>query len=305
MTGPVFARLSDGRLHWQHGPIDLVIKAWGEPEDIAAAYAQAWLRFEEVLGELVGELPLLRTPLGVAYPLLQGAVARRMAAAVWPYRGVHITPMAAVAGAVADEILAALCTGRELRKAYVNNGGDIALYLAPGERLEVGVVNDPQRPALAATARIDFASPVRGVATSGWRGRSQSLGIADAVTVLAATAAEADAAATMVANSVNAEHPAVLRAPARQLREDSDLGELPVTVAVGSLPPGSIASALDAGEAVARDFHAHGRLLGAYLALQGRVRTVLPGYARIQGDRAFRPGLPESSEEIGARRRAQ
>ena len=42
-------------------------------------------------------------------------------------------------------------------------------------------------------------SPVRGVATSGWRGRSHSLGIADSVTVLAATAAMADAAATVIA----------------------------------------------------------------------------------------------------------
>ena len=44
---------------------------------------------------------------------------------------------------------------------------------------------------------------MRGIATSGWRGRSFSLGIADAVTVLAATAAEADAAATMIANAVD------------------------------------------------------------------------------------------------------
>lgn len=305
MTGAACARLSGERLHCQHGPIDLVIKAWGERVEVEAAYEQAWRRFREVLAELVAELPVLRTPVGTAHPLLHGPIARRMAQAVWPYRNVYITPMAAVAGAVADEVLAALRARRSLRKAYVNNGGDIALYLAPGERLEVGVVNDPQRPAFAASATIDFPSPVRGLATSGWRGRSQSLGIADAVTVLAACAAEADAAATLVANAVNTEHPAIRRMPARRLREDSDLGELPVTVGVGALPDEAVDSALDAGARAVREFGDGGRLLGAYLALQGRTRTALPPYARIQAARGLHPALPVTPEEMGARQRAR
>lgn len=300
MTGPVSTRLSDERLHWQHGPIDLVIKAWGEPEALDAAYARAWQRFQCVLDELVAELSLLRAPIGAAHPLLRSPVARRMGAAVWPHRSIFITPMAAVAGAVADEILAALCCAGGLRKAYVNNGGDIALHIAPGERLAVGVVNDPLRVALAATTTIEHASPVRGVATSGWRGRSQSLGIADAVTVLAECAADADAAATLVANAVNTEHPAIRRMPARQLREDSDLGDLPVTVAVGPLPAESVASALEAGARTAEAFQAQGRLLGAYLALQDRVRTVVPPCARISGE--SRPsGSPEGIGARGAR----
>ena len=298
MTGPVHGRLSDDRLHWQHGPIDLIIKAWGERDEVEAAYEQAWQRFQVLLAELVAELPLLRTPLGEAYPLLQGSVARRMAAAVWPHRGVYITPMAAVAGAVADEILAALCAHRNLRKAYVNDGGDIALHLAPGERLAIGVVNDPQRPALAATATIDHASPARGVATSGWHGRSHSLGIADAVTVLAASAAEADAAATLVANAVDTDYPSIRRMPARALRADTDLGEIPVTVAVGPLPQESVEAALDAGVRAAGGLHARGLLLAAYLALQGRVRTVLPDCARIAAGRHAGP------EESRARHRA-
>lgn len=301
MTGPVRAQLADGRLHWQHGPIDLVIRAWGESAEVDAAYAQAWQRFGQVLDELVGELPALRTPVGAAYPLLRGAVARRMAAAVWPHRDVYVTPMAAVAGAVADEILAALCARRALRKAYVNNGGDIALYIAPGERLEVGIVNDPQRPALCATSAIEHDSPVRGVATSGWRGRSQSLGIADAVTVLAECAADADAAATLVANAVNTRHPAIGRMPAQQLHGDSDLGDLLVTVSVGPLPPACVVSALDAGVRTAEAFRAQGRLLGAYLALQDRVRTVAPACARISGE----SGHAGNPEEIGARRGAR
>ena len=53
-----------------------------------------------------------------------------MHAAVLPYAAEHfITPMAAVAGAVAEEVLGAMMRAAELERAYVNNGGDIALHL--------------------------------------------------------------------------------------------------------------------------------------------------------------------------------
>ena len=143
-----------------------------------------------------------------------------MMAAVAPYcERTFITPMAAVAGAVAEEILNAMTAAAELSRAYVNNGGDIALHLAPGEHFVAGMVERPDRPSLFGTATLDWAQPVRGIATSGWRGRSFSLGIADAVTVLADRAAMADAAATIIANAVDLPgHPAIVRVPARSSR---------------------------------------------------------------------------------------
>ncbi len=117
-----------------------------------------------------------------------------------------------------------------LSRAYVNDGGDIALHLTPGESFSIGMVERPDSPSLFGTARIQSAHPVRGIATSGWRGRSFSLGIADAVTVLAATAAQADAAATIIANAVNLPgHPAIIRAAANEIAPDNDLGNRPVT----------------------------------------------------------------------------
>ena len=98
MNGPAQARLPDGRLHLQHGPIDLVIEAVGEREEVEAAYRQAWERFQDILQPLVDELSMLRAPVGPGYPLVRGPVAKRMVAAVWPHRNVFITPMAAVAG---------------------------------------------------------------------------------------------------------------------------------------------------------------------------------------------------------------
>lgn len=280
--GPSAALLADGRLHMQHGPIDLIIQAWGARAEVEAAYRQASARFGDILEVLARELAQLRTPLGDAYPLLHGPVARRMLAACWPHRSAYVTPMAAVAGSVADEILQAMLRDRDLEKTYVNNGGDIALHLARGQSLTLGVVNNADNPAIDATVTLDAALPVRGLATSGWRGRSQSLGIADAVTVFAADAAAADAAATMIANAVDAEHPAISRMPARALREDSDLGDLPVTVAVGALPASVRAAALAQGRECACKLQRQGLIYAAYLALQGEVRAVLPATTLVE-----------------------
>jgi ApbE superfamily uncharacterized protein (UPF0280 family) len=250
-----------------------VIEAWGEHREVEQAYEQAWTRFQDILPALVSELAVLRAPLREPYPLARGPVARRMVAACWPHRSVFITPMAAVAGGVADEMLAALLAGRTLARAYVNDGGDIALHIADGEHLDAGVVNDPQRPHLAASVRIASQSATRGIATSGWRGRSQSLGIADAVTVLARTASAADAAATLIANAVDIEHPSIQRLPASAVKHDSDLGDLPVTVAVGALPLHAIAEALERGRAAACAMLGTGLIEAAYLALQGETRV--------------------------------
>lgn len=282
MAPAVIVALPDGRLHLQEGPIDLVIGLDGTRAAMAEAARAAAAAFEGLLAGLAAELPLLRTPIGADPPALRGPVARRMAAAVWPFRRGFITPMAAVAGAVAEEVLEAIASIPGLLMAHVNNGGDIALFLAPGQVLRIGLVPSLERAAPEGLVRIEAADAVRGVATSGWPGRSFSRGIADAVTVLAATAAQADAAATVIANAVDVAHPAVRRAPADSLDPDSDLGALPVTVAVGALPPESIEAALDAGEAEAEGLLQRGLIEAALLVVQGAMRAVgaprlLPG----------------------------
>lgn len=283
MTGVAQAAvLTDGgRLHLHHGPIDIIAEGFGAPAEIGRAYGQAAARFGNILGELVAELDVLRAPVGSMAPRVRGPVARRMVRAVWPHRGDIVTPMAAVAGAVADEVLAAMMAERNLSRAYVNNGGDIAFHLAPGQQLNAGVVANADAPALDADVVLDHDMAVRGLATSGWRGRSLSLGIADAVTVLARDAATADAAATLIANAVDADHPAVQRAPADSLRDDTDLGGRLVTVAVGPLPPVAIATALEAGAWAARSMRTNGLIAGAYLSLQGRVATLGGLAARV------------------------
>ncbi|MBI3647510.1 MAG: UPF0280 family protein [Actinobacteria bacterium] len=279
MSGPVATTTPDGsRLHLQNGPIDLIVAATGQVAEVAAAYRRAWDRFRPLLDELVQELPSLRRAFGDEHAALRGPVARRMAAAVSRFPERFVTPMAAVAGAVADEVCDAMWSGGgALRRGAVNDGGDIAIRLERGESFVVGLVPLPHRPALLGTATIHEEDPVRGVATSGRHGRSFSLGIADAVTVLAADAATADAAATLLADAVDLPgHPAIRRTPAVELAPDSDLGERLVTVDVGALTSEEIDAALAAGLAEAERMRAEGTIEAAVLCLEGRVVTAGP-----------------------------
>lgn len=282
--GPTRIPLPGGRWHLAHGPIELVIGAEAPPSALRQAHDAAWARFQTVLQELVAELPLLRRAVQPGPCPVQGPVARRMWQACAALPTDFITPMAAVAGAVAQEILAPYAQAG-LQRAYVNNGGDIALHLAPGAQWRVGMVADiaKRHAALDGGFSVHASDPVRGVATSGWRGRSHSLGIADAVTVLAATAAQADAAATVIANAVNPAEPdprlGIERAPACSLRDDSDLGHRLVTVQVPALPAGVVATALHRGARIAQQLQDAGLIHAAVLSCQGQAQTIEPAPA--------------------------
>jgi len=270
-------KLSDGRLHLHDGPIDLIVEAFGAASQIEAAYQAASTRFVTVLDELCAELAYLRQGCSVDNDWPHGSVARRMTAAVLAYASeCFITPMAAVAGAVAEEILAAMTGAAQLSRAYVNNGGDIALHLGTEETFVLGMIDRPDRPSLLGTATVTSSDSVRGIATSGWRGRSFSRGIADAVTVFAQRAAAADAAATIIANAVDLpDHPAITRVPASDLAPDSDLGCRLVTQAVGPLSSREKADALHSGMEVTHKLMRMGLIHSAAISLQG-MTIVLP-----------------------------
>jgi uncharacterized protein len=269
--GPQTALLPDGRLHLHHGPIDLVIMAEAPNEEARRiAYRAARDRFASVLDELVPELPLLRAPLA-ARPI--GGIAGRMhRACAAVAHGDFITPMAAVAGSVADEVLAVMLAATPLRRAYVNNGGDIALHLSAGQIFRAAIAGLGGQ----VSGQITLAAEdgIGGIATSGQGGRSLSRGIAESVTVLAACAAQADAAATLVANAVDLpDHPAITRQPAQELHPDSDLGARLVVTCVGALSQADIASALSHGMMRAQSLVDAGHVAAAALLLQGQGAT--------------------------------
>jgi ApbE superfamily uncharacterized protein (UPF0280 family) len=293
LAPPVIQQLAGERLHLSHGPIDVVLKAWGAAEAVRAAYAAASQRFPRILPELCDELALLRTPMHEP-PRVAGPVARRMVEACRPFADVFVTPMAAVAGAVADELLAHMTAAAPLQRAFVNDGGDIAVLASPSHALDIGVAGEYSRgatPLLNGAVRIDAASGVGGIATSGARGRSFSLGIADSVTTLARDAAIADVAATLIANAVNIDSPAIRRRSARDLDPDSDLRDLLVTVSVGPLTAAEIDAALSAGLRRAADYRRRGLIIDAALMLAGETRTL----GRTITPRAARIPSPHSS----------
>lgn len=265
----------ENRFHLHHGPIDIIAHVDAPEEIRERLYESASNRLSTVLDELVSELDLLKLPWNKNHPVPHGSIARKMLNAV---KGVSafITPMAAVAGAVAEEILETMLYEAKskdsglgsIRRMYVNNGGDISFWLNCGDSFTIGVVDNPDMPELNTKVRLPYESPVRGIATSGWRGRSQSLGIADAVTVLASSSANADAAATLIANNVNVEHPGIIRKPACEVKDDSDLGMRLVTVEVPSLSEKEVSHALRSGAEIARDFIRQDKIQSAYLSLQ-------------------------------------
>ena len=259
----IAAQISGNRLHLQHGPIDLIIGVEGERE---AAFEVARERFSTVLEGLVLELPTLRRAMPVSP---KGFIAHRMMRAASGYSE-FVTPMAAVAGAVADEVLASMKT-QIVSKAYVNNGGDIAIYLREGS-YDVGVAGLD----LSALGRVTVKANdgVGGIASSGRAGRSLSLGIADNVTVLARCAADADVAATLIANRVDLQTSKVTRERACNLDPDSDLGERLVVTGCDGLSLNQIESALEQGASFAHDLFLKGRIQAAFLVLQGQSRVV-------------------------------
>ena len=314
MNGAAHRVLPDGRLHLQHGPIDMILRAEGPGAE--AAHRAAVARFQTLLAELVAELPLLRQPVAARDCLLRGAVARRMAAAARAHLPGFVTPMAAVAGAGAEAVLQAMDAVPGVVRAFVNNGGDIALFFAgddvAGDDMaapasidparadapapyRLAVVVNPQDPSSPGVLRIAPRSPFRGVATSGARGRSHSLGIADSVTVIARSAPQADVAATLIANATDLPgDPAIIRDPADSLSPDSDLGARLVTTHVPPLDPVRIDRALDRGEDAARRMQARG-LIGAAL-------IVLQGTARMVGEMPLAPAVDPAQNSVTHRK---
>lgn len=276
-NGPVkHWRQPNRRLFLQHGPIELIAQADGSEAEREQAFDQLSVAFDSVLDTLVHELSWLRLPASdrSEYTFV-GPVAKRMEKACAQFESCFVTPMAAVAGSVADHMLLAMTAGRTLSRVSVNNGGDIALHVSEQNSYTIGICDNLKSTTPTTQAKIDSSSLIGGVATSGWQGRSHSLGIADAVTVLASNAAVADVAATLIGNEVNLPQSAnIERIEATELTPQSDLGSRLVTVSVPELSPSDIQQALHKGQEFAKRLVEQRLIHSAYLSLQGNTVVV-------------------------------
>ena len=264
--------LDGNRLQLQQGPINLVIKAFGAKVAVQKAYQKAIHYFPSILPGLVLNLEKLKQTVALEMETTEARIecptSQHMIKTTSVFAGKFVTPMACVAGAVADQVLSVIRDTPGIDKAFVNNGGDIAVYLTPKQSLDIGVVPSLVKAVPEAKFTLRNRDLISGVATSGWNGPSFSRGIADAVTVLAGSAAEADIAATLIANEVNVESPAVTRKQAFLIDDTSDLGSRLVTTHVGVLSKLEIATALENGLVCAQLMIRENRISAALISVK-------------------------------------
>ncbi len=185
-----------------------------------------------------------------------------------------LTPMAAVAGTIADAT-ADFLVELGATRVVVNNGGDVAVRLVAGESLSVGIRPDVNRNDVSHKVVLTAEMNVGGVCTSGLGGRSLTRGVASAATVFAGRGAVADAAATAVANATYVASRAVVRRPAEEIDPETDIKGLEITDRVGDLTESEIETALSQGISRAESLVTAGLILGACISVKGRMRCTL------------------------------
>jgi ApbE superfamily uncharacterized protein (UPF0280 family) len=260
--------LQGGSVLAEWGPMRLIISAFvGKVPQVqmcARAGEESFLFFESIAGS--------RRFLGREYRKFQGEIhaplPSKMIESVLAVGDEDLTPMAAVAGTIADGV-ADFLARRGMTKVVVDNGGDVAIRLQGDDPVTVGVKADLDETDIS---RIISLGPERsswGVATSGLGGRSLTRGVASAATVVAATASLADAAATAVANASHVEDPEVVRRPAEEVDPYTDIAGLPVTVRAGLLREEKKTEALTRAMGRAQELIEKNVILGAFVAVKG------------------------------------
>jgi ApbE superfamily uncharacterized protein (UPF0280 family) len=257
------------------GPMRLVIRAWrGERPQLKLA-RQACKEAILYLERIARCRLLLSRPWPQIEELPDDELARRMVTSVKAIGDEDLTPMAAVAGTIADAVADWLFE-RNATRVLVENGGDIAIRLAEGETAAVGVRPQVNCRQISHVIRLDAGQRSWGVTTSGVGGRSLTRGIASAVTVAAANASLADAAATAIGNACFVEDEGIIQLPAESLDPHTDLAGLPVTAEVGELQPEKVLQALESARQKAALLSQRKIIRGAFMALQN-VFTVSEG----------------------------
>ena len=263
-------RVDDRTVLVDYGPMHMYIQATDRGRPRLDLAVEGGRKAAGVLEDLARFRVLLKKKAGdIEAKADLPAVVASMVEAAQKMETADLTPMAAVAGAASDAV-ADYCIEKGGTKIIVDNGGDVALRLKGDETARVGIKAeiDAQRPAYV--LNIPAASGIGGVATSGLGGRSFTKGIASAVTVLAETAALADAAASVIANATYVEDPAVERYLPETVYPDTDIAGEWVTGEVGDLSEAIIDQALRQGLAAADRLCDKGRIIAAFIAIKGR-----------------------------------
>jgi len=260
------------------GPMRLVIRAWNKKQPQTKLARRAAEESISYLERIARCRPLLSRPIPDIEDLPGDELALGMINSTRAIGDHDLTPMAAVAGTIADAVANWLFE-REATRVIVDNGGDIAVRLAKGESVTVGVRPRVTSRHISHVINLDSDHSAWGVTTSGVGGRSLTRGIASAVTVLSTRASVADAAATAIANACFVKDDRIIQQPAAKMDPISDLKDIPVTTEVGPLSSEKVLAAIKSARQKAEDLSDKGIILGAFIAL-GSVYTMTDGLKR-------------------------
>ncbi len=187
-------------------------------------------------------------------------IVKHAVTAVKSINGYELTPLAAVAGAVADSVVLTSSEKERFDRMIFNNGGDIAIECRKKESLPYLNVSGVKGQLMSLK--------IKGIATSGLRGRSFSKGIADSVTVFAKSGAVADAAATYIANNVIIDSPEIRYEFAHKIDDSTDLKGEKIVTYVGCLSESEQQEALCKGLNVADTLCRQGKIFAAFLRIK-------------------------------------
>jgi hypothetical protein len=260
------------------GPMRLVIRAWNKKQPQIKLARRAAEESFSYLERIARCRMILSRPIPEIADLPEDELALGMIASTRAIGDEDLTPMAAVAGTIADAVADWLFK-RGLTRVIVDNGGDIAIRLAQDETATVGVRPQVTSPLISHVIHLYSGGSTWGVTTSGMGGRSFTRGIASAVTVLAKNASMADAAATAVANACFVEDKGITQLPAEKIDPSSDLAGMHVTTEVEPLSSESICIAVGSARYKAEYLFQKDIIIGAFIAL-GSVYTMTDGMKR-------------------------
>lgn len=194
-----------------------------------------------------------------------------------------VTPMVAVAGSIA-ELVKDKIMDLGADKVIVNNGGDIALGIRGRNSISIGVATDLRKNKIDFIKSINEKSLIRGVATSGFGGRSFTLGVASSVVVFAPAASQADACATVLANETSIDDHRVHKVRAGDVDPSTDIPNLMVTRFIEPLPGHLKEKAIGQAKILAQKYIQKRVIDGAVICVQGVVSMIPEGIVESRAD---------------------
>ncbi len=265
--------LGDDTVLVECGPMRMFIDASVNGRRVPQLERQAAIKAIEFLSEVARDRDKLNIPAVLIKEEPSSAVVKEMWKACRVVNSSDLTPMAAVAGSIADAT-ADYLTDLGATKIIVNNGGDIALRILEEAPVTVGIRSDLKSRLAQFKLTIERWDNLGGVCTSGLGGRSLTRGIASAAVVFAKKSSVADAAATEIANHTSIDSPKIKKTHARNLDPDSDIKDLEVTLNFDSLDGNEIEEAISKGLMRAKELVNSRAIVGAFVRVCDKFQAI-------------------------------